>query len=352
MMLYDITKDWDENNRQGPYLPDNPPSLPARVPSRYQLLGLPLNSRFGLAACPLTANAAWVKAVSRLGYDLLTYKSVRSIPWGGNTFPHWKYVDVPAGTDLRSYDAALVAADRRLDNQDVSMANSFGVYSSEPSIWQADFNKATDSLLPGQLLILSVMPSHRESRTLAGEIEELARLAADTQAKVVEINFACPNTDSGKGLIYENVDQMVSLLRLAKNILVGRKLLAKIGYYKDAGDLARLLKETQGVLDGVSSMNTYSASIRNNDGKETFPGRSSAGVSGAAIRSMAMQQAEELVRMKKELKLDTLAVIGIGGVTVPAHIDGYLSLGVDAVQCAVGAYQDPLLAYKYLQTLS
>jgi len=137
-----------------------------------------------------------------------------------------------------------------------------------------------------------------------------------------------------------------------KEILGNIPVFAKVGYYKNQNDLKIFLQQTRGVLSGISSMNTYSGRVILADDTEAFPGRPTAGVSGAAIRAMAMEQARKAVRFRQELGLEKFAIIGIGGVTKPEHIQAYLHLGVDAVQTAVGAYEDPLLAQKYLQTLT
>lgn len=350
-MIYEITKDWRPNITEGPFWSGDMPKLPERKPDRFSFLGFPLNSRFGLPAFPLTANSRFIGLASKLGYDLLTYKSVRSIPWGGNTFPHWKYANVPDGTNLLSHDVPLVASDGKIEGQDSTMVNSFGVHSLSPEAWQADYDKAQKVLLPGQLLILSVMPSRIEGKTLIDDGKELAKLAGQTSAKVVEVNFACPNTDGGKGLIYEDVELTSQILVAMKESIGNIPILAKIGYYKNQEDLKTLLLKTKGILSGLSTMNTYSGRVVMADGSDAFPGRPTAGVSGAGIRAMAMEQAKNAVKFRNDLTLENFVIIGIGGVTKPEHIDAYLDLGVDAVQSAVGAFEDPLLAQKYLQTL-
>jgi dihydroorotate dehydrogenase len=351
MGIYDIERDWGANVSEGPFFKDPLPMLPARVPDRFHFLEFPLNSPFGLPAFPLTATSRFVDLASKLGYDLLTYKSVRSIPWGGNAFPHWKYADIDEGIDLLKNTKTIMALENKPEGQDASMVNSFGVHSASPEVWQEDFDKAQWTLLPGQLLILSVMPSRIEGRTLIEDGKELAKLVGETSAKVVEVNFACPNTDGGKGLIYEDTKLTSDIVTAMKEVLGDTPLLAKVGYYQNQEDLKLFLRRTKGALSGLSTMNTYSGVVVMPDGKEAFPGRPTAGISGAGIRTMAFKQAANTVRIREELLLVNFGIIGIGGVTRVEHIREYLDLGVDAVQSAVGAYENPLLAYQFLQTL-
>lgn len=346
---YDILQDWTANVTGGPFGNDELLSV-ERHPGRCSFLGYSLNSLFGIPACPLTANERFVKRASRLGFDLLTYKSVRSIQWPGNSYPHWRYID--AVGDPRNRTEPFVVFTDSQPGQEVSMANSFGVHSLAPDEWQEDYNRAHTALLPGQLLILSVMPSRIEGKTLVEDAEDLARLASETKAEIVEVNLACPNTDQGSGLIYENVALSTEIIFAMKTILEKRPLLAKVGYYADPNSLAIFLCDTKGVLNGLSSMNTWSGRVVTPEGDDAFPGRPTAGVSGAVIREMAMEQARYAVGQKRTHGFEDFVIIGIGGVTTPDHISRYFDLGVDAVQSAVGAYEDSSLAAKYLRTLA
>ena len=126
-MLYDITKSFEENIAYGPVWNGKLPHLP----DTKTFLGQRVNSLFGIAACPLTINARFVGLVGKLGFDILTYKSVRSVEWHGNPYPHWFYVDAPAKTNVeavKSFTASAVA----FPKQEVSMANSFGIQSTKP----------------------------------------------------------------------------------------------------------------------------------------------------------------------------------------------------------------------------
>lgn len=343
---YDINRDWGENVAKGPAWNGEFPPIP-KLNKKYSLLGLSLNSPFGIPACPLTATAASVGVASRLGYDLLTFKTVRTIQWPGNKFPHWRHLSVPKGTDLRTSPGPFTADTKKFEDGETSMANSFGIHSLAPKRWQKEFEKAQKSLRPGQILILSMLPTRIEGKSLVEEAKDLGKLASDTSAKIIEINLSCPNTDTGKGLIQDDVEASIRLCRALKKAIGGRSLLAKVGFYHQEDDLRRFLQETKGIISGLSTMNTAAGTIVNPDGTETFPSRPIAGISGAAIRDMAMEQAEKVVKFRKKLKLKNFVIIGIGGVTKPEHIEAYLAIGVDAVQSAVGVYADPYLAIKY-----
>lgn len=344
-MLYDITKSFEENSTFGPHWDGKFPKLP-KVRRKISFLGFSLNSPFGIPACPLTVNARFIGVVSRLGFDLLTYKSIRSVEWHGNPFPHWFYVDAPKKADVKK-KKEFTASFAPFPRQDPSMVNSFGIHSLKPAYWREDFRQAQQNLLPGQLLILSTQTTRIAGVNLIQDAKNLARLSGEAGAKVVEINFACPNTDEGKGMIFDDINLAPKVCEAMKRILVATPLLIKVGFYKDENTIREILKRTKGVISGVSTANTYPGKIVDTNGKDAFPSRPYGGVSGAVIRKLAMKQAESFVKLKRELGLKRLAIIGIGGVTKVSHIREYLDLGVDAVQSAVGVFENPYLAYKY-----
>ncbi len=348
-MLYDISMTFEENIAYGPSWTGKFPKIPKKTP-KFSLLGHKLSSLFGVSACPLTHGSRGVQLCSQLGYDIITYRSVRSQEWHGQPYPHWRYVKIKKQLRVDSLATSVLGSEKPFSGQDVSMVNSFGIQSLKPEYWQADFEIAKKMLSSGQLLILSIMFTPEAGKDVVEDAQEVARYANETSADVFEINLAHPNSGM-KSLVYEDIPVSVAICKRVKKMLKDRPLLAKVGYYKDKMALREFLIKTKGIIQGISSTNTYAMSIIDKKGKEIFPGRPKAGVSGAAIRSLSMDQAQRIVNYKKQLKLKNFVLIGIRGVTKPAHIKRYLEMGVDAVQAAVGVWADPYLASKYRKIL-
>ncbi|MEO8581809.1 MAG: hypothetical protein ABI425_04540 [Patescibacteria group bacterium] len=345
--LYDLTKTFEENIAYGPFWEGKLPKVPTSKHKK-KFLGFSLNSPFGVAACPLTVNSRFISLMSKLGYDLLTYKSVRSVEWHGNPFPHWQHVNLKDQLTSFASNDAVVAGFNSFENTEPSMANSFGIQSIKPEYWQEDVDVTLSKLSTGQLLILSLMCTPKEGEKLVVDAKRLAKLANETKAKMFEINLACPNTDGGQGLIYDDIKHSLKLCTIMKKELGNKPLLVKVGYYQDQSAVKKFLEESKGIIAGISSTNTYTRKIVTDSGKPGFDAaRPMAGVSGAAVRNLSMEQAEYIVKCKQELQLKNFVVVGIGGVTKPKHIDQYLDLGVDAVQTAVGAFANPMLAVEY-----
>lgn len=345
-MLYQLDQTFEYNLAFGPFWDQKLPvrKLPTK---KYKFLNFSVNSLFGVSACPLTVNSRFLLLMAKLGYDLLTYKSVRSVEWHGNVFPHWMHVDLKKPLLDPISDQIVKARFDPFEAQDPSMANSFGIQSIKPEYWQADVDLTLSQLPTGQLLILSLMCTPQPGETLIKDATRLAKLANETSAKVFEINLACPNTDGGQGLIYEDIEYSLKLCKAMKKVLGNKHLLVKVGYYKDQNQMREFLRRSKGIISGISSTNTYSMKVLNSQGKEAFPTRPLAGISGAAIRNLSQQQAQNAVRFKQELELKHFAIIGIGGVTRTQDVTQYLDLGVDAVQTAVGALANPYLAQDF-----
>jgi dihydroorotate dehydrogenase (NAD+) catalytic subunit len=344
-MIYDISKTFEENITYGPFFEGQLPEIPAAARPR-SFLGKTVNSIFGVSACPLTHGSRNIFYMSRLGYDIITYRSVRSREWHGLTAPNWRYVDLSSPLGLDNLGQTVVAGDVPFPDQEVSTANSFGIQSTSPALWQRDYEVARSLLLPGQVLILSIMFTPEEGHDILADAQLVAKYAMETSADIIELNLAHPNSGK-KSLVYEDGETSVRMCETVKKILGDRHLLAKVGYYRDPQVLKTFLTQTKGMLSGISSTNTIGMKITDKSGGEVFPGRPSAGVSGGAIRSLIQSQAKRIVAYRQDLALRDFTVIGIGGVMEPKHIDEYLELGVDAVQAATGVWVDPGLALRY-----
>ena len=72
---YDITRSYQENYETGPQLPSSPSSPSSQATKNF--LGLPVHSRIGIAA-GLLLNSKWILGYAQRGFDILTYKTVRS----------------------------------------------------------------------------------------------------------------------------------------------------------------------------------------------------------------------------------------------------------------------------------
>ena len=176
---YDITASYLENYERGPRL-DDPPDVPPTPLKKF--LGLPVHSRLGIAA-GLLLNSKWLLGYAAQGFDLLTYKTVRSRARECYPPPNWVFVDADDS------DGPVYATDKLpTDPTDISSAVCFGMPSMPPEEWREDVARCKVGLGEGQLLIVSVVASPEpgwSASQLASDYAQCAAWAVEAGADVI-----------------------------------------------------------------------------------------------------------------------------------------------------------------------
>src|SRR5689334_3189523 len=122
------TYDWNYEN-----VPE--PATLSEVPVRgeWDFCGLKVNSPLGIAAGPLL-NGKWILYYASLGFDVLTYKTVRSRERASYPLPNLQPVQ---NDSVREGGRTLTAS----ENMRGSWAVSFGMPSRAPAIWREDIER-------------------------------------------------------------------------------------------------------------------------------------------------------------------------------------------------------------------
>ena len=169
--FYDVSRSYEDNYEQGPFgafaeaLKDGNGADAAGTTSEgasegalATFLGQPVNLPFGIPAGPLL-NSRFTTAAFHMGFDLATYKTVRSRAWGCNPFPNVLAVHP------KSADGSLTPGSAELDEgvladtnyeQPISISNSFGVPSQSPDVWQPDMRAAIEAAGHEDVVIVAV----------------------------------------------------------------------------------------------------------------------------------------------------------------------------------------------------
>ena len=254
-----------------------PPEPPARVP-RPSFLGQPVNLPFGIPAGPLL-NSRFTTAAFRMGFDLATYKTVRSRAWGCNPFPNVLAVHP------KSADGSLTPGSAELDEgvladtnyeQPISISNSFGVPSQSPDVWQPDMRAAIEAAGPGQVLVPSFQGSRVEGMSEEEYIADhatTARLVKETGAKLMVMNTSCPNEGHNR-LLCHNPLLVGRITEAVKQEIGDIPLMVKLAYIPSDGDLELMVRSTvgHGTVQGFSTINTISAKLVDANGNQALPG--------------------------------------------------------------------------------
>jgi dihydroorotate dehydrogenase len=343
---YDVQRSYEENYAAGPsFTGPLPPERSGEPAARF--LGHPVYTPLGVPAGPLL-NSAWIALYARLGFDLLTYKTVRSVARPAHPFPNCLYLD--AATQLQEADiggVALALPDQRHTPEQVSITNSFGMPSREPAVWQADLERALASIGRGQAVIASVVGTSG-AEDLAEDFARAVALAAEVRPHAIEINLSCPNVQGGEGSLFQNPEAAERVVHHAWAAVGTIPLVIKIGYVVDQMVLAELMRRCGPYIQGVAGINTIPMAVRDAGGQPALgnEARLRAGVCGQAIRHLALRQVRRLAELRTHLGM-AWTIIGVGGIFAPEDVDAHLEAGADAAMSATGAMWNPLLARQW-----
>ena len=321
------------------------------------LLGFRIGFPVGVPACALTDNHRAIKKCARLGFDILTYKTVRTREHPGHPLPNWAYAaQLPDKLEYPFEEPVVADMDARPQNaDDMTVVNSFGIPSGVPALWQGDIQRAKESVRPGhQVLMVSVVASPDiSSMSRQWEIERdfvsAGMMAKEAGADIVEVNYSCPNTP-GNPDIYQDPEMSARISKAMYEALRPTPVVMKIGYLPRQ-KLCEIVSANIKWVQGIVAINSISAPVNDSQGQPFFgEQRRRAGVSGAAIKPWAMETARNLADLKSQGKWgEDKIVLAVGGVTTAGDVGEYLGLGVDGVLSCTGTYANPRLAMEARQ---
>jgi dihydroorotate dehydrogenase len=337
---YDIYQTYQYNYDRGPVFSSEAQAI--KQGPMQQFLGLKVRSRIGIAAGVLL-NSKWILGYAQRGFDILTYKTVRSSHRPCYPLPNWVFVDDPTGDDGPVY----VNEKPKGDARQLSSAVCFGMPSMAPEVWREDVKRAKAGLADGQILIVSVVatPSDNPSASeVADDFAQCARWAAEAGADVIEANFSCPNVCSAEGSIYTDPELSREIARAIRSAMGAKPLLIKVGHYKDSGLMCRFLVAVNGIANGITLVNAISRPVLYRNGRPAFgPKYVRAGVLGRAIHGACVQSVREATTIIRQNNLH-LSVAAVGGVSQPQDATDFFEAGADAIMLGSSPMYLPDLA--------
>lgn len=349
--FYDPALSYDENFEYGPRLDFGKLIPPKRTINNSQkFLSFDVSVPFGIPAGPLL-NAKFIKTAFAWGFDVIHYKTQRSVAFPVNAFPNVLFVDVSGNLTLEKAKKSLIGKKITTKNPiEFSITNSFGNPSKSPDFWQEDMKRALSYERKEQLLIASVVGTIKRGFSEVDyykDFAETAKLARETGVKVIEVNLSCPNVAS-EGVLCYTPSAVEQICKLTKEIIGNTPLLAKLGYFSAEQQelLETIVKKMLPFVQGVATINTIPAPVVDENGKQALPGpnRLVSGICGASVKWAGLNMVKRLANLREKLK-SSFSIVGVGGVMTPDDYREYRSAGADLVQSATGAMWNPYLAY-------
>jgi len=344
--IYDMGKSYEENAEKGPFFDGE---IPKREPSATSdFLGFQVASRLGVPAGPLL-NSNWVILAAKLGFDIVTYKTIRSRTHPAHPLPNMVYIDSKTPLYAGVAPEVIVESKNRPDNMaHLAATNSFGIPSKDPAFLMQDIARANRAMGAGQVMIVSIVGTPREGEDFVQDFVLAARIAKEAGAKIIEADFSCPNVASKEGSIHLD-PQAVSIITKAIAQEIGEiPLVIKLGVVREKERLRQVMEAgARAGARAVCGINTVSKEVVKADGTAALgPTRLRAGVCGGPIRAQALQFLKDAVAVNREQKLD-LTLMLTGGAVLPEHFDLFFEAGADVAMSAIGMMFDPYLATKY-----
>ena len=331
---YNINKEyvWNFDRAPAPVSVDVP-----TVDGRWTYCGQPVDSPLGIAAGPLL-NGRWLLYYASLGFDILTYKTVRGHERLSYGMPNLQPIVWPNG-------GLLPDKVNTTEKMEGNWAISFGMPSKPPRFWQDDVSAARKCLANGKFLCVSVVASPAKGDSIddvAADYARCARWAADSGADGVEANFSCPNVSSVDGQLYLNANDAGIVAARLRGAIPDKPLLLKVGHFMEKDCAQAFFESVSPHIDGLVMVNGFSARVQNRHGKFLFKGRCR-GIGGKAVRGLVFGQLawfDEFIRDGcKPVRL-----VGVGGLANSKDVRQALQLGCEAVQFATAAMLNPDLA--------
>ncbi|HSW85021.1 MAG TPA: hypothetical protein VLF79_00190 [Candidatus Saccharimonadales bacterium] len=346
--FFDPAKTFDENFDNGPFIDKSEPYKNAGD-HNYNFLDHKLYSPYGIAAGSLPTSKH-VKGAFQKGFDVVCYKTQRSVPFPVNEFPNVVYLDVEGKLTLEKAAKPLVGhttSDQPLEK--LTITNSFGNPSRGPDFWVKDMMQAVAAQGKGQLLIASVVGTIQDGFTQEDYYDDFAKaaeMAVGAGAPVIEVNLSCPNVAS-EGILCYNQEAVLKVTKKVKELIGNTPLIAKVGYFTSEQQdlLETIVDKTAPYVSAFSAINTIPAAIVDEQGKQLLPGegRLKSGVCGAGIKWAGIDLVKRLNKLRKQKNL-TYEIIGVGGVMTPADFQDYRLAGADVVQSVTAAMWNDNLA--------
>lgn len=345
---YDPTQSYDWNYDHAPDAAADLAMLPMPgVPDGgWRFCGLPVASPLGIAAGPLL-NGRWLLYYASLGFDVLTYKTVRSVARACYAMPNLQPVECSntsrgdAHGQIDQDCTSLTAAERMAG----TWAVSFGMPSKSPEIWRADIAETRRRLPPGKVLSVSVVGTAQESWSidqLADDYAQCARWAVEAGADAIETNFSCPNVSSRDGQLFQQPGDAAIVAARVRAAIGDVPLVVKIGCVGDDGAAARLADALVPWISGLAMTNSVATTVHDANGARLFDG-AKRGICGTAIREASLAQVERFARLRNRQGL-LFSIVGCGGAATAEDVRRYLAAGADGVHLATAAMVDPGVA--------
>jgi dihydroorotate dehydrogenase (NAD+) catalytic subunit len=249
--------------------------------------------------------------LERFPFDAFVSKTITLEPRGGNPPPRlW---ETPAG-----------------------LINSIGLP-----------NKGLEGFLASDLPELAELPVPLVVSVMGFDRDELATLVSRVgereEVAMLELNVSCPNVETGLVMGAEPSETAAVMERVRP--LTGKPLIVKLTPNAlDPGAVAAAAERAG--ADAVSLINTLKGTALDPRTREPWLGGGSGGLSGPAVRAVALEQVQSVGRRVR------IPVVGMGGIASGRDAADFLAAGASCVAVGTESFRDPSAGLRVAKELA
>jgi dihydroorotate dehydrogenase (NAD+) catalytic subunit len=208
-------------------------------------------------------------------------------------------------------------------------------------------NKGLDGYLAHDLPELAQLPVPLIVNVMGFSRDEVARLvtafAQRDEVAALELNVSCPNVETG--LVMGADPDEVARLMSAVRPLTDKPLIVKLT--PNASDVPAVAMAAEGEgASAVSLINTIRGMALHPRTGEPWLGGTTGGVSGPAVRAIALAQVRSVAAAVD------IPVIGMGGVTHGRHAHDLIAAGATLVAVGTENFRDPCAGARIASELA
>ncbi len=171
------------------------------------------------------------------------------------------------------------------------------------------------------------------------------RIGDDPRVAAVELNVSCPNVVKG-GMVFGNDPAALGALVAAVRPATRLPLIVKLS--PNVTDVVAAAKSAvDGGADVLSLINTLVGLSVDVETREPKIGFTTGGLSGPAIRPIAVRMVWEVRRA-----LPHVPIFGIGGIESVEHVLEFLIAGANAVQVGTANFREPGISGRLVRDLA
>jgi dihydroorotate dehydrogenase (NAD+) catalytic subunit len=200
---------------------------------------------------------------------------------------------------------------------------------------------------PGSDVVINeIMPSLEKntkyiinvSGSSVEEYGEIAKKFDDTDIDAIEINISCPNVKEGGVAFGNNPDMSYRVVEICRKN-TSKPIITKLS--PNQTDIAFSAQRCiDAGTDGLAVINTLMGMAIDTKTKRTIIGNNQGGLSGPAIKPIALLKVHQVYQVAKKYNID---IIGQGGITTVNDALEFLIAGAKTIGIGTALFYNPLI---------